>query len=79
MTCFKVTRLFKIGKYNLAFIEAYDERGYKTFSVTIDDDCNAEVYKEWRFNSEEDAEAQFVRMVEMCEITTESEAVEIAC
>ena len=78
MTRFKITRLFKIGKYNLAFIEANDERGNETFSVTIDDDCNAEVYKEWRFNSEEDAEAQFVRMVEMCEITTGIKAVENA-
>lgn len=68
-----------VGRFYFGLVKRMEYPNKLTYYVeffTVDDDA---IWKDWNFQSLDDAESQYVRMVEMCEITTESEAVEIAC
>lgn len=67
-----------VGRFFFGLVRRTDYPNKLTYYVeffTVDADA---IWKDWSFQSLADAEAQLVRMVEMCEITTGIKAVENA-
>ena len=80
MTQFMRKAEYKIGKY---FVTLFEEHNYQTgetvFTVYLYDSKEESDLSSWTEKTEAEAVKTMTRIVEMCEITQESEQVEIAC